>query len=44
MDRAVMGGAEGYDPFVADLAAQGTGFGESKMVGLTGRAPADEAG
>ena len=44
MYRPMMGGAERYNPLVADLATHGPGLGETEMVRLTRGPPTDEAG
>ena len=40
----MMCGAEGHHPFVAHLAAEGPGLSKAQVVGMTWRAPTDEAG
>ncbi len=41
---AVMCGAEGHHPFVADFAAEGPGLGKAQVVGMARAAATDETG
>ncbi len=44
VERSVVRSTERHDQLVADLASDRSGLGETHMVGLARRTPADEAG